>query len=344
MTTEPQTTHTFYVQGMHCPACVILTEDKIGEMPRVSSAKANLAELSMTVTGDFGEASAKEIADTLTEPIASYGYTLVLSKDNLTSRWTDFKFAAPLALCVIILFIALQKLGIVNLVQTGNVTYGTAFVIGIIASVSTCMAVVGGLVLSMSASFSKQGKKVLPQVLFHIGRLITFFALGGVIGMIGASVQLNSTTVFVMNVLIALTLLILGINLLNIFPWAQRFQLTMPKALSRRLLGIQKVNSIVTPVLVGAVTFFLPCGFTQSMQIYTLSTGSFMAGALTMLSFALGTLPVLAAISFTSVAMRKPMTQSIFFKTTGLIVIFFAVFNFLAGLVVLGVIPPIFNF
>ncbi|MBP6911491.1 sulfite exporter TauE/SafE family protein [Patescibacteria group bacterium] len=49
----------------------------------------------------------------------------------------------------------------------------------------------------------------------------------------------------------------------------------------------------------GIGTFFLPCGFTQSMQVYTLSTGSFLAGGLTMLSFALGTLPMLLLLSVT---------------------------------------------
>ena len=62
--------------------------------------------------------------------------------------------------------------------MTGSkVTYGTAFVIGLIASVSSCMAVVGGLVLSISATFAKDGDRIRPQLLFHIGRLISFLFL-----------------------------------------------------------------------------------------------------------------------------------------------------------------------
>jgi sulfite exporter TauE/SafE len=179
--------------------------------------------------------------------------------------------------------------------------------------------------------------------LFHAGRLISFFILGGVIGVIGKNVQLSTTGIFILDVVVAFVLFILGINLLNIFPWAQRLQLAMPKGISQRLLRIQQMNSTVTPALVGGITFFLPCGFTQSMQLYALSTGSFASGALTMLSFALGTLPVLAALSFTSFSIRKPSTQSVFFKAAGLVVIFFAIFNFLAGLVVLGILPPLLN-
>ena len=53
--------------------------------------------------------------------------------------------------------------------------YGLVFGLGLVASVSTCMAVVGGLVLSMSANFAKEGDKFRPQVLFHLGRLVSFF-------------------------------------------------------------------------------------------------------------------------------------------------------------------------
>jgi sulfite exporter TauE/SafE len=118
----------------------------------------------------------------------------------------------------------------------------------------------------------------------------------------------------------------------------------MPKFLSKHALGVSKFNHRLTPFLVGVVTFFLPCGFTQSMQLYALTTGSFLTGGLTMLAFALGTLPVLSLISFSSFSIQKSSKSGIFFKTAGLIVIMFALFNLLNSLVVVGIIPPIFNF
>jgi hypothetical protein len=93
-----------------------------------------------------------------------------------------------------------------------------------------------------------------------------------------------------------------------------------------------------------ALTLFIPAGFTQSMQIYTLSTGNFLNGGLTMLVFALGTLPVLALISFSSFSIQNSTKAGIFFKAAGLIVILFAVFNILNTLVAAGYIAPIFNF
>ena len=139
-------------------------------------------------------------------------------------------------------------------------------------------------------------------------------------------------------------MLILGINLLDVFPWAKKLQPTMPKFIGKKMHGLKNINHTLTPLLVGIATFFLPCGFTQSMQIYTLTTGSFLTGSLLMFSFALGTLPVLALISFSSVGIHNKMQSGIFFKTAGLIVLFFAIFNIVNSLVVIGWIPPVFNF
>ncbi|MCE9643069.1 MAG: sulfite exporter TauE/SafE family protein [Candidatus Andersenbacteria bacterium] len=337
-------THTFHVHGMHCNACILLTESELKDLPNITYAKSSLKNHSVEVKGDFGDKTPEQIAEELTVPLKPHGYTVSIERQQKVVKWDDFTIAVPIALAFALLFIALQKMGIVNLVSGGDVTYGTAFVIGIIASLSTCMAVVGGLVLSMSATFAKEGDKIKPQLLFHGGRLVSFFILGGVIGAIGSAFTLNTSATFILSAVIGIVMLTLGINLLDVFPWAKKLQPSMPKFIAKHAHGVSKFNHSFTPVLVGIATFFLPCGFTQSMQLYTLTTGSFLQGGFTMFAFALGTLPVLAAISFSSFSITNSSKSGIFFKTAGLIVIMFALFNLLNSLVVLGVIPPLFNF
>lgn len=338
------TTHTFHVKGMHCQACVLLTESELQDVEYITKAKSNLALCCVEVTGEFGDRAADEIAQDLTRVLAPHGYELLLQPAARANRWSDYALAIPIALAVVAGFILLQKLGIVNLINTGSVTYATAFMIGIVASLSTCMAVVGGLVLSLSATFAKTGDRVRPQVWFHASRLVSFFILGGIIGSLGAAFTLNTAVTSALSVAVGLVMLLLGLNLLDVFAWTKRLQPSMPKFVSRRAWGAAKANHTFTPLLVGVATFFLPCGFTQSMQLYTLTTGSFIQGGLTMLTFALGTLPVLALISFSSLGIQKRAQSGVFFKTAGLIVIFFALLNLTNSLVVLGVIPPVFNF
>ena len=336
-------TLTLHIKGMHCGACILLTELEATGLSYITRAVSDLTHHTITVEGDFAGKSPEAVAAELTGVLQPHGYTVSADKQAHIKGWADFKIAIPIALAFIVGFVALQKLGIVNLIPGGSMTYGSAFVIGIVASLSTCMAVVGGLVLSMSATFAKEGNKVRPQILFHAGRLISFFVLGGVIGVLGSAFMLNATASFLLGLVIAAVMLILGINLLGIFHWSKRLQPAMPKFLARHAYGVSQINHTLTPFLVGIATFFLPCGFTQSMQIYTLSTGSFVQGALTMGAFALGTLPVLAAVSFSSLSIHDKSYAGVFFKTAGLIVILFALYNLMNALVVAGIIAPLFS-
>lgn len=337
-------TYTFHVNGMHCNACVLLIESELQNYLGVIHARVSLHKNTIEIIGQFGDKSDIEIAKMLSVPIKDNGYVLSLEKQSKDKKWSDFKIAVPIAIGFAILFVTLQKIGLVNLVGGNTVTYGTAFVIGIIASLSTCMAVVGGLVLSMSATFAKEGDKIKPQLLFHGGRIVSFFILGGIIGVLGSAFTLSTSGTFVMSLLIGIVMLILGINLLDVFPWVKKLQPSMPKFIAKHAHGVSKMNHIFTPLLVGIATFFLPCGFTQSMQLYTLTTGSFLKGGLTMFAFAIGTLPVLALISFSSFSIQNSSKAGIFFKTAGLIVILFALFNLINSLVVIGVVSPVFNF
>jgi sulfite exporter TauE/SafE len=337
-----QKTYTLNVHGMHCTACTLLIESELAEHPNVASARPSLTTRTVEICGDFGDISPDDIAAELSKLLSEH--RLSIEPERAQAAWGEFSYALPIALVFIAGFILLQKLGIVNLINTSNVSYGTAFMIGVIASLSTCMAVVGGLVLSMSATFAREGDKMRPQILFHIGRIASFFILGGVIGALGSAFTLGVTGTFIVGLLVGVVMLILGINLLDVFPWAKRFQPAMPKFLAKHALGVSEINHTLTPLLVGVATFFLPCGFTQAMQFYSLSTGSFLMGGLTMLAFALGTLPVLALIGFSSFSIKNSAKAGIFFKSAGLIVILFALFNLINSLVAFGLIAPVFNF
>jgi uncharacterized protein len=339
-----QKTYQFHIKGMYCKSCVLMTETELKEFPYIGEVKASLKSNKVEITGDFGDRSPENITTELNEVLKKHGYTLSAEKIEKKINWGEFKIAIPITILFVIFYVLLQKIGLVNLVNVTHVSYGTAFVVGIIASLSSCMAVVGGLLLSMSASFAKEGSKLKPQIMFHVGRIVSFFILGGVIGAIGAVFRLSTLWVFLLGLTIALVMLILGINLLDVFPWAKKLQPGMPKFLSRHAMGVSKLNHTLTPLLVGVATFFLPCGFTQSMQLYTLTTGNFMKGGLIMLAFALGTLPVLGLLSFSSFSMEKSSKSGIFFKTAGLIVILFALFNLINALVVINILPPIFSF
>ncbi|MFA6408486.1 MAG: sulfite exporter TauE/SafE family protein [Candidatus Paceibacterota bacterium] len=337
------TTYVFHVSGMHCRACTVLIEETVKELPNIESVQVSISGQRVTVTGDFTDAPGK-IAEELTKLVRSHGYVISVEKNAPQSGWVDFAYAIPTAIVLIAGFLFLQKAGLTSFITSSHVSYGTAFLIGLIASVSSCLAIVGGLVLSLSASSAKEGGTWRTPVLFHIGRLGGFFILGGFVGVIGSSLHLGLTANVVLSSIVALVMLILGINLLDVFHFTKRLQLTLPMLFSKHVVQGSKKDHYLAPILIGIGTFFLPCGFTQSMQLYALSTGSFSQGSLTMFVFTLGTFPVLALLSFGSFNIAHKPWKGIFFKTAGIIVIALALLNLSNVLATAGIINPLFNF
>ncbi|EKD99903.1 MAG: heavy metal transport/detoxification protein [uncultured bacterium] len=325
----------FFVHGMHCPACEIYIEDTLAKKEGIIKVKANLKTSKVCIESNIPLSS-----EGLSKLVESQGYKISVEQEK--EKRIELKqlgIGFVIAGLIFGAFLLMQKLGLVNLINPQQVTLPFVFFIGIVASLSTCMAVVGGLVLSISSSFAKT-KNLAPLIAFHISRLVGFFILGGLIGLIGSAFSLNNVAYFVLDTVLFVVMALMGLNLLEVFTFTKKAQIVMPKFLSEKIFRLKnniltepsKTKSILFTVLMGAGTFVLPCGFTQAMQLYSLTSGNFVQGALTMFVFALGTLPILGLISFISVKFRSKL----FFTTAGFLVLMFAVFNFLSGLAALG--------
>src|SRR3989344_9317580 len=152
-------TYTFHVSGTHCAACKILIEDVLmdstgspqEEQNLVKSVKVNLKRETVEVETESDQ-SPEELAQILTEKIKSHGYTLSVEKIIQENKQDDVIWKAiPIGLVFLVLFFMLQKSGILNFGIGGGTTPATSFIIGLIASVSSCLAIVGGLVVWLSA-------------------------------------------------------------------------------------------------------------------------------------------------------------------------------------------------
>ncbi len=331
--------YTFHVSGTHCASCKILIEDVLSDQDFIQNAKVDLKKETVEIETDSNQ-SAEEIAQTLTSKIQPNGYTLSVEKKIQENKNDDVLWKAiPIGLAFLVLFFVLQKSGLLNLGIGGKTTPVTSFIIGLIASVSSCLAIVGGLVLSLSAKISEDNvSDTKTFVLFHAGRLVSFAVLGGVLGLIGNAVGINFTFTAILGVIASLVMLVLGLNLVGVFA---KNKLALPTGIFTFFRKIE--HKTFTPLVIGFATFFLPCGFTQSMQVSAISSGSFVSGSLIMFAFALGTLPMLATLSFGSASFAQGKHAPLFFKSAGVVVIGLGLFALLAGLAGLGLINPLFS-
>lgn len=335
------------IKGMHCSSCEILVEDELLVIPGVKSAKVNFREGCAEVCHD-GKLDHAGVS----KAIGKAGYSIGKDiKPFFSKNVEDYKIFGIAACSVFIIWYLLTNYNVFNLASTVSNNYSSlpiVFLVGLTAGVSTCMALVGGLVLGASARFAEMFpratgiQKFTPHLFFNIGRIVTFFILGGIIGMAGSIFQLSTSVLGILTVVIGLVMLSLGVQLIDLFPKLSAIKITMPKVISRTL-GIksnsEKEYSHKNSMVLGGLTFFLPCGFTQAMQLFAMSSGNFWTGSLTMGIFALGTAPGLLGIGgLTSVV--KGAFANVFFKFAGIVVILLALFNISNGFNLTGFVLP----
>ena len=332
---------TFFIRGMHCRSCELLTEEEISRVPLVSKVKTNFRTGMVEVSYDSKAPSDEALA----EAVQRAGYGVGRSgrswiTDDI-SEWVKALFALCL---VFLLFLVARSFGLFDISIGSNDRLSSlpfVLLLGVVAGLSTCMAIVGGMVLAATARYSEMHpeasvrQKFLPNVYFNIGRIGGFTLFGALLGAVGSTFQLSSFSVGVLMVIVSLVMLLIGVQLLELFPRLSAWKLMLPKGIARTL-GIQShVNGEYRHsrvMVAGALTFFLPCGFTQAVQLFVVTQGSMVVGALSMGVFALGTAPGLLGIGGISAAATGGFRQ-FFFKSAGIVVIALGVFNFQNGMV-----------
>jgi sulfite exporter TauE/SafE len=171
------------------------------------------------------------------------------------------------------------------------------------------------------------------------GRIAGYGLLGAVLGAVGASVTMPPNVTAALMVAVAAVMIILGTRLTGLSPRIASWSPTLPSGIGKGL-GLHGGQgggySDGRAAGLGAASFFLPCGFTQAVQIYALSTGSpLFAGAL-MATFAIGTAPGLLALAGLPVLVPSTMKPGLL-RLVGVVVLGFALLNGSAGLRLAGI-------
>jgi plastocyanin domain-containing protein len=134
-------------------------------------------------------------------------------------------------------------------------------------------------------------------------------------------------------------MLFLGVRMLGIFPWLSRLSLHVPWSRSRKLSSAASRRG---PFFIGLLNGLMPCGPLQTMQVYALGTGGFLAGAFSMFVFSLGTVPLMFGFGAISTLLSARFNRGML-KASGVLVAVLGVVMFTHGLNLFGVslgLPP----
>jgi sulfite exporter TauE/SafE/copper chaperone CopZ len=347
-TATPLTT-TVPVAGMTCRACEVRIQRHVGRIPGVHKVAASAVHGRVVFESD-APVPAAVIEGALHDAGYEIGRTPWLERDHRV--WLTAAAGAALVAAVAVIA---NVTGLAELASTtGDLSSGgllVALLLGLTAGVSTCMALVGGLMLALTSAFAaRQGAtpgagmatRLRPAVAFMAGRIAGYAVLGAMLGALGATVAMPPQLTAVLMLAVAVLMTLIGARLTGLSPRLATWSPTLPLGVARTLgldAPADKPYSDVRAGLLGAASFFLPCGFTQAVQVFALSTGSPIYAGAIMAVFAIGTAPGLLALA--GLPLVVPTTwKPTLLRVAGVVVIVFALVNATAAFRLAGIRVP----
>ena len=228
-------------------------------------------------------------------------------------------------LTIAIIMLVTQNQGeqgiLINSVSGFSSNIMVAFITGLTTGGLSCLAVQGGLLASSLAhqieqdyleQTASQRKKQLkrnqvaqrrvnsaqPILLFLASKIVAYTLLGALLGWLGSYLALSPVTRAILMIVIGIFMLGNALRMLNVHPIFRYFNVEPPKFITRYIRRTSKGADTFTPLFLGALTVFIPCGVTQAMMAAALGTGSPLTGAAMMLAFTLGTSPVFFIVAY----------------------------------------------
>jgi sulfite exporter TauE/SafE/copper chaperone CopZ len=326
---------TYWVSGTTCRSCELTIERCWRKLPDVGKVSVNASTGEATVW-----ARQKPEVALLQQALTDEPYTVHEARvGGLRKRPLISELIALLLGAAAVLYI-LSRLGFLSPAATigASIGFGAAVVMGLLAGASSCAAVVGGLMLSCAARLGEQNSAVRTRLLstFLLGRAVGYALLGGLLGLVGSALAPSPLFTSIIMLLAALYMVGMGMSMLRIAPqFMARLRLPIVKQWQHRIMASSGASHWAAPFGLGAATFFLPCGFTQALQLYALTTHSFWASAAALGGFALGTAPALLVIGMAAGSATR-RGSGFFFKFAGALVLVLGLWNIQNALAVSG--------
>jgi len=231
--------------------------------------------------------------------------------------------------------------------------YLIAFITGITTGGLSCLAVQGGLLasslgrqleqdmLQKSKKGRPQHRPALPIALFLTAKVIAYTLLGFLLGAFGAVLTLTPALRAILLIAIGVFMIGNALRMLNVHPIFRYFAVEPPRSITRYIRSKSKNGAdLATPLFLGALTVFIPCGVTQAMMAVAIASGSAIQGAGLMLAFTLGTSPVFFLVAYLTTSLGARL-EKIFMRFVAVVILVLGLFSIASGLNLAGVPVPV---
>ena len=305
-----------YISSMTCINCQTRIASALNDCSGITEVSVSYE----TGTAEFSYEPEMVSLDRIITMIDDLGYET--SAQNTSKKKVILRAVREIVI-IAVLFFLLQRCGILNRLVPNSLAdsemgYGMLFVIGLITSVH-CIAMCGGI--NLSQILQKDTSTEISKVMFrntleyNIGRVVSYTVIGGVLGAVGALAgigsSLQTSTLFqgILKLFAGIIMVVMGVNMLGIFPGLRRLTIHIPNF--NKKTKQKSGRKPRTPFFIGLCNGLMPCGPLQSMQVVALASGNPLAGALSMLCFSLGTVPLMLGFGSVVSMLGKRFTRQV---------------------------------
>ncbi len=275
----------FAIEGMTCSSCWSRVKTQVDGQPGVHGSSW-IGDSPVLVVECEDNADSAQIQ----QAVRDTGYSV---REGRTAGFSGRRFLPLLAgLLIGALYLFADRHGVFSAVPEirSGLGLGAFFLTGVLTSFH-CIAMCGGLVLTRVTGFASGGR-IKPLVLYTAGRVVSYTATGALAGAAGSAFGISQTVRVWVMLAAAFLMLLYGLSSLSLIPRSFVDRVNplrlIPAGASRF-----RPSSGAGSLSIGLFNGLMPCGPLQAMQLVALGTGSAAGGASVMLSFALGTAPLL---------------------------------------------------
>jgi len=355
-----QTDLTIFIDGMTCVSCENRIENALRKTTGIETVKVSFGSAKAVITYDASIIHPDSIVKVIEsldyqvrKPVPYASRTPQPGKAQTAGAPQVKKTSISQVLGILIilgaLFMIVNRFGGFNIFNSfpqaeQGMGYGLLFLIGILTSIH-CVAMCGGINLSqcvpkqaVPAPGKSKFANIRPSILYNTGRVLSYTIIGGIVGALGSVISFSGWAKGIVAIAAGLFMVVMGLNMLNIFPWLRRFNPRMPRIFARKV-NAEKASGSRGPLYIGLLNGLMPCGPLQAMQLFALSTGSPVKGALSMLFFSLGTVPLMFGLGALSSLLSKKFTTKMM-QVSAVLVIILGMVMFQNGMGLSGISVP----
>jgi sulfite exporter TauE/SafE len=223
------------------------------------------------------------------------------------------------------------------------------FAVGLVTSIH-CVFMCGGLVLTYAVKGAEDGpwyRRLVPHLVYQGAKIVSYaivaLLLGGLVALLGRAIDITPIRNW-LQVLAGIYMVLLGIGMTGKVKALRHLTPRPPKflvnALSRNRRkasadAAEGTASLATPISFGLLTGLMPCAPLIAAQASAMATGSPVTGALAMVGFGLGTMPLMLIFGFASSLLSKRF-QAKMQVIAAIAITLFGLVIFNRGLMVVG--------